>query len=92
MGLVFEWNQNKANSNFIKHNVSFEEATTVFADNRSITIDNPLHSLHEKRFVTIGISANEHILVVVHTERGEKIRIISARPASRKERKQYQKK
>lgn len=89
MGIVFEWDSNKAKTNVLKHNVSFEEATTVFGDNRSITIDNPLRSLHEKRFVTIGISAKKRILVVVHTERGEKIRIISARPASRKERKQY---
>jgi hypothetical protein len=89
MGIVFEWDGDKAKTNVLKHHVSFEEATTVLGDNRSVTIDNPLRSIHEKRFVTIGISAKMRILVVVHTERGEKIRIISARPASRKERKQY---
>ncbi len=89
MGIVFEWDVTKAKSNTVKHGVTFEEATTIFGDNRSITIDNPLRTVHEKRFVTIGTSAKKRIIVVVHTERGEKIRIISARPASRKERKQY---
>lgn len=89
MGIVFEWDDAKAKTNVDKHRVSFEEATTIFGDNRSMTIDNPVRSINEKRFVTIGMSAKMHILVVVHTERGEKIRIISARPASRKERKQY---
>lgn len=89
MGIDFEWDGNKAKANVLKHNVSFEEATTVLGDNRSITINNPLRSLHEKRFVTIGISAKMRILVVIHTKRGEKIRIISSRPASKKERNQY---
>ena len=90
MGLVFEWDSNKAKTNVLKHNVSFEEATTVFGDNQSITINNPLRSINEKRFVTMGMSANKRLIVVVHTERGGRIRIISARPASRKERNQYQ--
>ena len=89
MGIVFEWDGIKAKTNVIKHNVSFEEATTVFGDINSITIYNPLRSPNEKRFVTIGLSAKIRTLVVEHTERGEKIRIISARVASRKERKQY---
>ena len=89
MGIVFEWDGNKAKTNVLKHHVSFEEATTVFSDHRSLTIDSPLRVVHEKRFVTTGISTKMRILVVVHTERGDKIRIISARPASRKERKQY---
>lgn len=89
MAVIFEWDSNKAKTNFLKHRISFEEATTVFGDDLSITIYNPLGSLHEKRFVTIGISEKLRILVVVHTDRGEKVRIISARIASRKERKQY---
>lgn len=90
MGLLFEWDPKKASTNCFKHEVTFEEASTIFSDNSSLTIDNPLHSLHEKRFITIGISAKGRVLVVVHTERGENIRIISARLASKKERKQYQ--
>ena len=90
MGLLFEWDTNNAKTNFLKHNVSFEEAATVFGDNRSITIDDVAHSSHEKRKVTLGKSANNHLIVVAHTERGQQIRIISARRASRKERKQYE--
>ena len=71
--------------NILKHKVSFEEASTIFVDNYSITIDDPLHSLSEKRYITIGLSATDCLLVVVHTERAEKIRIISARKASTKE-------
>ena len=89
MGLVFEWDSNKAEINLAKHRVSFEEASTVFGDKHSITIEDPVHSLHEKRFITIGMAINLRVLVVVHTERGNRIRIISARPASRKEKMQY---
>ena len=89
MGLVFEWDSNKAKTNVLKHNVSFEEATTVFGDKHSITIASPMSTTHERRLVTMGMSARGRIIVVVHTERGNRIRIISARPASRKERKQY---
>ena len=89
MDLVFEWDGNKARTNVLKHNVTFEEATTVFADERSLTIENPIRSLGERRFVTMGTSAGNRVVVVVHTERNGRIRIISARPASRKERRQY---
>src|SRR5437763_14591361 len=85
MGIVFEWDNAKAKTNILKHRVSFEESTTIFGDDRAITIVSPIHS-NEKRFVTIGLSAKMRILVVVHTDRGETIRIISARQASRKER------
>ncbi len=91
MGLFFEWDGDKAESNIIKHKVSFEEASTIFADNCSITIDDPVHSLNEKRFITIGRSASRRVLVVIHTERTKKIRIISARKASTKEKQQYEK-
>ena len=89
MGLVFEWDSNKAKTNVLKHNVSFEEATTVFGDAHSITIESPNRSRHERRLDTMAMSASGRVIVVVHTERGRRIRIISARAASRKERKQY---
>ena len=91
MGLHFEWDNNKAESNVIKHKVTFEEASTIFADNYSITIDDPDHSIIEKRFITIGLSAYHRVLVVIHTYRANKIRIISARKASTKEKQQYEK-
>lgn len=74
----------------MKHKVAFEEAATVFGDERSLTIDDMAHSEQEKRKITLGKSVKNHLIVVVHTERGERIRIISARKASRKERKQYE--
>jgi uncharacterized DUF497 family protein len=90
MGLTFEWDAKKARLNLAKHGVSFEEAATAFGDDRSVTIPDPLHSLTEKRFVTLGASDKGKILVVVATERGDILRLISARPASRRERKQYE--
>ena len=88
--LTFEWDANKAGSNLAKHSVSFEEAATVFGDPVSITIPDPAHSQIEVRFVILGRSHQGRLLVVVHTERGDNIRIISARFASRHERKQYE--
>lgn len=90
MSLTFEWDNNKAEQNFRKHNVTFEEAATIFGDFLSLTIDDPIHSIEEERFVTIGESVQQRILVVVHTERGDSIRIISARLATRRERKTYE--
>lgn len=92
MALTFEWDSNKAKSNVEKHGVAFEEAATVFADSNSLTIGDPAHSANEKRLITLGISERKRLLVAVHTERGDKIRIISARIASKKERLQYQQK
>ena len=89
--LLFEWDPNKARRNLQIHGVSFDEASTTFKDTLSLTIADPLHSDEEDRFILIGNSAKNHLLVVVHTERGENIRIISARKASKKERKQYEK-
>jgi uncharacterized protein len=77
-------------ANLVKHGVSFDEASTVFQDSLSITISDPLHSEDEERFVVIGYSCQNRLLVVVHTDRGDRIRIISARPASRKERRTYE--
>ena len=88
--LTFEWDANKARANLTKHAVSFQEATTVFGDPVSITIPDPAHSQVESRFIILGRSHQGRILVVVHTERGDSIRIISARPASRRERKNYE--
>jgi len=91
MGLQFEWNEHKAKGNLQKHGVSFEEAATVFGDPLSLTISDPLSSEHiEERFVTIGQTSGGRTLVVVHSDRGETIRIISARVATRKERKAYE--
>ncbi len=90
MGLVFEWDDEKAQKNFRKHGVTFEEATTIFGDPLSLTIDDPLHSKGEHRFVTIGQSVRQRTLVVVHTDRGNHVRVISARVAARKEREQYE--
>ena len=90
MSLLFEWDRNKAQQNIKKHGISFEEATTVFGDLLSLTIRDPLHSIDDERFVIIGYSYKYRLLVVVHTERGNRIRIISARRATRRERKTYE--
>ncbi|MBE3095818.1 MAG: BrnT family toxin [Planctomycetes bacterium] len=90
MGLTFEWNTHEARGNRAKHGVSFDEAATAFRDPLSITIGDPLHSEDEKRFVLIGYSFRNRLMVVVHTERGGRIRIISARPATRRERLRYE--
>ena len=88
--LHFEWHTEKALNNLKRHNVSFEEASTAFSDLLSLTIDDPLHSEDEQRFVLIWKSYKNRILVVIHTERGDNIRIISARKATRKERAYYE--
>jgi uncharacterized protein len=90
MALTFEWDAKKAKSNLVKHGVNFEEASTVFGDPGSLTIPDPVHSAVEKRFVIIGSSHSGKLLVVVHTERGDNIRIISARVASKRERRSYE--
>jgi uncharacterized DUF497 family protein len=72
MALNFEWDANKAKSNLGKHGTSFEEASTVFGDPRSLTVPNLVHSAVEDCFVTIGTSHRGKLLVVVHTERGDK--------------------
>lgn len=93
MSLSFEWDQKKAEANVRKHGISFEEATTVFADTLSSTISNPDHSSsEEERFVTVGSSHRQLLLVVVHCDRGMNIRIISARRATRAERRNYEEK
>ena len=88
--LTFEWDANKARLNLAKHGIRFEEATTVFGDALSATIFDPAHSSAEDRFIILGRSHLDKLLVVVPTERGDNIRIISARRASRRERKFYE--
>ena len=92
MSLTFEWDPEKSEINLKKHKVSFEEATTVFADPLSLTISDPLHSIGEQRFVITGKSYHGRALVVIHTERGDNIRIISARLVTSKEKAIYEKK
>jgi len=92
MALEFEWNPGKAASNQSKHGVAFEEAVTVFDDPLSTTVIDPDHSLREERLVIFGRSKNGRILAVMHTERGERVRIISAREATRAERDAYEEK
>ena len=87
---TFEWDKNKAASNLAKHGVGFEEATTVFGDPLSVTIFDPAHSQTEDRFIILGRSHQGRLLVVIHTERGDNIRIISARRASRREQKHHE--
>jgi uncharacterized protein len=86
----FEWDPNKAVENLNKHSVSFDEALSVFGDPLATTIDAPDHSIDEFRFLTMGYSKNQRLIVVAHTERGGKVRIISAREPTPQERKQYE--
>lgn len=88
--LLFEWDPNKAKANLKIHGVAFDEAGSAFRDALSLTIYDPLHSEEEDRFVLLGNSRKDRLLVVVHTVRGDSIRLISARKASKKERKQYE--
>ena len=88
--LSFEWDVRKAQTNRTKHGVDFEEATTVFSDPLSVTIPDLAHSQTEPRFIILGRSHRQRLLVVVHTERRDNIRLISARRASRRERKDYE--
>ena len=90
MDTEFEWDPAKAESNFQKHGVSFAEAATVFFDLLSITMPDPLHSVHENHFVITGLSYQQRHLVVVHVDRGDRIRIISARLATASERNKYE--
>ena len=88
----FEWNPRKAALNLRKHGVSFLEAGTVFDDEMAITVPDPDHSKDEDRYITIGWSNHRRLLMVSHTDRGYKIRIISARELTRNERKGYEEK
>jgi len=85
-----EWDQAKAAANRLKHRVSFEEAASVFMDPQAVLYDDPDHSLDEERFLIVGYSTQERVLVVTHTYRGERIRIISARTATPRERRSHE--
>ena len=86
----FEWHLSKAAENERKHRVSFEEAMEVFADYHSSTVADPDHYFEEERFVIFGRSRQNRFLVVSFTERDDRIRIISARPMTRRERRAYE--
>ena len=90
MGTRFEWDHHKASGNLKKHHASFEEATSVFGDPFSLTISDPDHSDSEVHFLDLGVSYRGRLLVVSYVERGDSIRIISARRATRLEQKQYE--
>jgi uncharacterized protein len=90
MTLRFEWDEIKAAANLEKHDISFDEAQTVFGDPNSLTTFDAQHSDNEERFIDIGMSISGRILVVVYTETEERIRIISCRKATPKERRQYE--
>ena len=88
--MIFEWDPAKAAKNYRKHKVTFAEAAAVFLDPLAITFDDPDHSEAEDRFITIGHSRRNQLLFVAHTDRKERIRIISARRATRKETHEYE--
>ncbi len=90
MNFIFEWDQSKAETNKRKHGVRFDEAQTVFIDNLSAVKPDTEHSDAEERLLIIGTSNRNRVIVVSYTERGDKIRLISARRATRNERKQYE--
>jgi uncharacterized protein len=90
MSLEFEWDEDKATSNRQKHRVSFAEAATVFADPLAVIFDDEAHSAEEQREIIIGHSAENHLLLVSFTERAGAIRIISARRATKRERRDYE--
>jgi uncharacterized DUF497 family protein len=90
MALLFEWDPRKVRLNLTIHGVPFDEASTAFRDPLSKTIDDPLHSEDEERFVLLGQSHRDRLLVVVHTDRGGRIRLISARLVTNRERVKYE--
>ena len=88
--LRFEWDAPKAAANRAKHKVSFEEASTVFGDPLGRVTDDPRHSEDEERFVVLGLSEKRRLLVVMFTERGDALHLISARRATRREARNYE--
>jgi uncharacterized DUF497 family protein len=88
--MTFGWDPEKAAANLRKHGVSFSEASSVFLDALGVTGSDPDHSVGEHRLITFGVSSQGRLLVVSHTERGDVIRIISARVSTRSERKIYE--
>ena len=90
MGYTFEWDLKKAESNSRKHGVTFDEACTAFADPLALLVPDPDHSFDEERYVVLGMSNQQRLLVVSFAERPPRTRLISARPAARRERRLYE--
>jgi uncharacterized DUF497 family protein len=88
--LTFEWDKRKELANIRKHGASFHEASTVFLDPLSMTFYDPDHAEDEDRYITLGMTKNGRLLFVSHAERGDRVRIISAREASKLERNGYE--
>jgi len=88
--VIYEWDPKKAKANQRKHGVSFDEAASVFLDPLAVTFPDPDHSGEEFREITIGRSASQRVVFLSHTRRGDRTRLISARKATRRERKQYE--
>lgn len=88
--MQFERDRKKADANLKKHHISFHEAASIFGDPLAITFDDPDHSVDESRFITLGLSRFNRLLVVSHTDRKVKLRIISARRMTKRERKIYE--
>lgn len=90
MSTTFEWDPHKAELNLSKHGISFEEASTVFTDPVAVTAYDPDHSRNENRYLTMGMSREGQLLIVAHTDRGDRVRVINARRATRSERINYE--
>ena len=90
MELLFEWDEEKARSNLKRHKVSLQEGATIFHDLFVATMPDPDHSEEEQRYISVGLSVKGRLLVVVHTERGDRTRIISCRKATPTERRVYE--
>jgi uncharacterized protein len=88
--VFYEWDAKKAKANWRKHGVSFDEAASVFLDQLAVTFPDPDHSGEEFREITIGHSARQRVIFLCHARRGDRTRLISARKATRKERRQYE--
>jgi uncharacterized DUF497 family protein len=91
MGYIFEWDRKKAELNLRKHGVGFDEASTVFGDPLALLMPDPDHSVGEMRYILLGMSINQRLLVVAFAERPPMTRLISARRATRQERRKYEK-
>lgn len=92
MGYIFEWDQKKAESNARKHGVTFDEASSVFGDPLGLLMPDPDHSLNEARYLVLGMSNHQRLLVVAFAERPPRTRLISARRTTRAERRRYEEK
>lgn len=90
MGYIFEWDSKKATENARKHGVTFDEACTAFGDPLAVLVPDPDHSFGEERYVVLGMSKQQRLLVVLFAERPPRTRLISARRATRQERRLYE--